>query len=146
MPAALAHRASSRVVMPWSVSPFAGRRGWSRAPGRAAGRPGCWWAVPGGDDLVGVPHFLDAVVVAGGVHLLPPDLEFLGRTRSQSDVDDLPGIQSHLFGKVGLNRGTLHADGAFGSGEMGQQFRGIDLSKVYPAGTSANEQRKGANI
>ena len=100
--------------------------------------------LPGGDDLVGVPHSLDAVVVTGGVHLLPPDLEFLGRTRSQSNVDDLPGIQSHLFGKVGLNRGTLHADGAFGGGEMGQQFRGIDLSKVYPAGTAAGELGKGA--
>ena len=59
-------------------------------------------------------------------------------------MDDLPGIQSHLFGKVGLNRGTLHADGAFGGGEMGQQFRGIDLSKVYPAGTAAGELGKGA--
>ena len=54
------------------------------------------------------------------------------------------GSSPICLGKVGLNRGTLHADGAFGSGEMGQQFRGIDLSKVYPAGTAAGELGKGA--
>ena len=71
--------------------------------------------LPGGDDLVGVPHALDAVVIGGSVHLLPPDLKFLGGAGRQGHVDDLPGVQPQLSGKVGFHRGALHTDGALGS-------------------------------
>ncbi len=97
----------------------------------------------GGDDLVGIPHALRAVIVCGGVHLLPADLEFLGRARSQGHVDNLPGVQSHLLSEIGLDGGTLHPDGALGRGEVGQQLGRVDLREMDPAGTAAGELGEG---
>ena len=95
--------------------------------------------LPRGDDLVGVPYSLHTVVVSGGVQLLPPDFKLFGGAGGQSHMDDLPGVQPHLLGKVGLHRRPLHPDGAFGSGQVRQQFGEINLSEMHPAGTAAGK-------
>ena len=57
-------------------------------------------------------------------------------------MHDLPGIQPHLLGKIGLYGGALHPDRAFGGGQVLQQFRRVDLCKMHPAGAAAGKLRQ----
>ena len=82
-------------------------------------------------------------MVRSAVQLLAADLELFGGAGGKGHMHDLLRVQPHLFGKIGLDRGPLYADGALCGGEVGQQLGGVHLGKVGPAGAAAGEQGQG---
>ena len=95
--------------------------------------------LPGGDDLVHIPHGGDAQLFARRIHLGAANFKLLGRAGSQGHIDDLLRVNAHLLGKVGLDGGALHPDGALGAGDVGQQLRVIGLRELDPGGAAAGE-------
>ena len=58
-------------------------------------------------------------------------------------MDDFLGVEAHLLGEIGLDRGALHSNGALGGGEVGQQLGVINLRKVDPGRAAAGKLGQG---
>ena len=84
------------------------------------------------------------MVIGRCAHFLALDLELLGCARCQRDVHDLAGIEVFLFCEIGLDGRALHTDGAFCSGQVGQQFGVIELCELDPAWAAASELGQGS--